>query len=77
MFFRVYNVPVYVLGKEYVHFKDVACLLAKIAIENKYGLKDPIKIESRRIQTRLEDIWHAKYPSRPASPRLREDIREV
>lgn len=64
LFFRVYNVPIYVLEKTHVHFKDVAIMLAKIAIENKYNLKNSLKLSSKRIETALNDMWTSKYPSK-------------
>lgn len=70
MFFRVYNVPIYVLDKSYVHFKDVAIMLSKIAIENKYGLKDTLRLNSKRIETALNDMWSSKYPSKFELSRL-------
>lgn len=65
LYFKLYNVPVYLVnGKVKVHFKDVACHLAKMAIENKYNLKGSIHLSSKRIETILKDMWNTSYPSK-------------
>jgi hypothetical protein len=44
LFFEVYNVPVYDCnGQDCVHFKDVTSMLTKVAIENKYKLKESLR----------------------------------
>lgn len=68
-FFKVYNVPIYQIeSKSMVHFKDVACHLAKMAIENKYNQKDSLHLSSKRIETVLRDMWNTAYPSRVELP---------
>lgn len=64
LFFRVYNVPIYVISNApyyIVHFKDAAEVLAKVAIENKYDLEEPLKTASKKIERNLLNLWEAKY----------------
>jgi hypothetical protein len=66
LYFEVYNVPVYThLGRDSVHFRDVVTMLSRVAIENKYDLKESLKIESRRIENSLNDLWNERYPDLP------------
>jgi hypothetical protein len=47
-----------------VHIRDVASLLAKVAVENKFQSND-IKYESKSLDTALLDLWLASYPGNP------------
>lgn len=58
-----------------VHFRDVASLLSKVAVENKFPLSGDIKYESKLLETAIMDLWLARYPSKISSLGL-ADMKE-
>lgn len=47
-----------------MHIRDVARLLSKIAIENKFPMAGDINYDSKPLTVALMDIWVARYPSK-------------
>lgn len=45
-----------------MHFRDVAKLLTKVAIENKYGNSESLWDMTEKLKLALKDMWYARYP---------------
>jgi hypothetical protein len=58
-----------------VHFRDVASLLSKAAVENKFPMAGDIKYESKLLETAILDLWLARYPGTLSSSGL-NDMKE-
>ena len=62
-YIEVYNLPVYFLDKEYVHYRDVVSLISKVAVEDKYNNREDVQFDSKKLETSILDLWTSNFPN--------------